>query len=110
MFFLCNFKKYIPRELLFRSFFPGGEIRFTGSGSSDWFDPNNWQTSKFSKIGLYSQQIPCQYDVVTFPQVSCYLYERSFRLSAISKVYFAMSSAVTGKDVQKTMYFITISG
>ncbi|CAB3992979.1 Hypothetical predicted protein [Paramuricea clavata] len=51
----------------------GGEISFTGSGSSDWFDPNNWQTvPKLNEIGLYSQQLPCEYDVVTFPQDSSY--------------------------------------
>ena len=59
--------------LLFCLSFPGGDISFTGSGSSDWFDPDNWQDTKFSEIGLYTQQIPCQYDVVTFPKVSCHL-------------------------------------
>ena len=56
---------------LLRLSYSGDEISFTGSGSSDWFDPNNWQTvPKLNEIGLYSQQIPCQYDVVTFPKVS----------------------------------------
>ena len=57
----------------FKSCEGGGEISFTGSGSSDWFDPNNWQTElKLNDIGLYSKQLPCQYDTVIFPKDSSY--------------------------------------
>ena len=82
---LLKFRQYnicdIALILLFCLSFPGGDISFTGSGSSDWFDPNNWQSTKFSEIGLYTQQIPCQYDVVTFPKVSCHLFQGASQLS-----------------------------
>ena len=63
---------YLDHSKLFcLSLAGGGEISFIGSGSSDWFDPNNWQTElKLNDIGLYSKQLPCQYDTVTFSKVS----------------------------------------
>ncbi|XP_078000745.1 protein amnionless-like [Glandiceps talaboti] len=47
----------------------GTDVEFVRTGVKDWFDPANWEDSQGVAL-LETEQIPCAYDDVVFPQGS----------------------------------------